>query len=388
MYPQGKGQTIYNNLYNNNNYQNKQSIQNNIARKNQISFNNNNNNNNVNNKNLSNLKYGDLEIQAFFSDGGNQNSSAKDMQLLSKLDIITNQYMAIFDNVNKMANQFSGGANNTLKLNNIKKELEEIDSYNAEEYSKFLGELYEIANKDPNILSLDYTRYKLNPKDCDEKIKETISNFKYDVVLSINQHNSQENIKRLKKYIEDKRGNSNNYNNNNDKKSYENPNNNNYYGNQNKSSMQFNYGNSIYGNQNQEKKENPQFGFGNSIYSGQNSYNKKYENPNEIGNGDIYGKESNNYRNKSIYGNNYNPNQYDQQNYNDKITVRIVHKGVTKTHEYNSNESGELLYYAALELKDDPKIYDKKGRVLFYETLKEMRIKDIFNGVEPAIDVY
>ena len=36
--------------------------------------------------------------------------------------------------------------------------------------------------------------------------------------------------------------------------------------------------------------------------------NKKYENPNAIGDGDIYGNESNNYRNKSIYGNNYNPN--------------------------------------------------------------------------------
>ena len=29
--------------------------------------------------------------------------------------------------------------------------------------------------------------------------------------------------------------------------------------------------------------------------------NKKYENLNAIGNGDIYGNESNNYRNKSIW---------------------------------------------------------------------------------------
>ena len=58
MYPQLR-KSIYNN-----NYQNNQNNQNTFSRKNQIFFNN-QNNNNSNNKNKSNLKYANLEIQAF-----------------------------------------------------------------------------------------------------------------------------------------------------------------------------------------------------------------------------------------------------------------------------------------------------------------------------------
>ena len=379
MYPQ-QGKSIYNNIYNNN-YQNNQNNQNAFIRKNQAIFNNqNNNNNNPNNKNQSNLKYADLEIQAFFNDGGNQNISAKDLQLTTKLENMTKQYMSIFDNINGMASKISGGNSNINKLNEFKKQMEEIDSYNATEYGNYLNELFDIS-KDGTILNIDYKKYKQNPKDSDEKLKKVISNFKYDVVLHANQHNSQENIKKLKNYIEDKKEVNNNSNNNN----Y----NNNNFGNESKSAVQFNYGNSIYGNKNQENKDSHQYGFGSNIYSNQNSnMNKKYENPNAIGNGDIYGNENNNYRNKSIYENNYNPNQYEPQSYNDKITVNLIYQGKNYPREYNSNESGELLYYAALEIKDDPKIYDINGNVIFYEAIKEMKIKDIFKDIEPTLKIY
>ena len=202
MFPQ-QGKSIYNNIYNNN-YQNNQNNQNAFIRKNQAIFNNqnNNNNNNPNNKNQSNLKYADLEIQAFFNDGGNQNISAKDLQLTTKLENMTKQYMSIFDNINGMASKISGGNSNINKLNEFKKQMEEIDSYNATEYGNYLNELFDIS-KDGTILNIGYDTYKLNPKDSDEKLKKFIS--EYEVVLHTNQHNIQENIKKLKNYIKDKK---------------------------------------------------------------------------------------------------------------------------------------------------------------------------------------
>ena len=60
-----------------------------------------------------------MNIQTFFNDGRMQNLSGKDLELKNKLDVLTNQYMAIFDNVNNMANKFSGGDDDMLRVGRI-----------------------------------------------------------------------------------------------------------------------------------------------------------------------------------------------------------------------------------------------------------------------------
>ena len=355
MYQQGGNYkpNIYGIQYNNN----QNNINTSYIRKNQV---------HENQKNTSNQKYGDLEIQTFFDEGKGQTISANDLNLKNDLEKITVQYMAIFDNINNMANKFSGGNEDIYKFNNIKKEFEDIDSYSGIEYGKFIGELFDIS-KDNQILNYDYDRYKRNPKECDAKLKKCISDCKYDVILSVNKHRSPEDINRIQKYVKSKT--SKNTNNNN----YESRSNNRDY-NQNKGNSEFNFGNSIYGN---NKNNNQQaFNFGNSIYSNPN--NNKYENPNEVGNDDYYGNR-----------NNYNPNQY-ESNYNQdrKIAVKLVYQNRDKKYEYKANEKGELLYYAALELKDDPKIYDKRGKNWTYDKMKDLEIGKIFENIEPTLDIY
>ena len=395
-----RGNTIYNNLGNNNQNNNNTYNQGNqassLSRKNQADFNNNNANNN--NKNLANLKYPDLDIQPHFNDGSN---TEVNLQENMELDTLMREYQKVFQDVDNMINQFSGGVDNTYKLNNIRKDLNDLDAYCAIEHAKFLTELIEIS-KDNNIYDYDYKKYKNNSKIYDDKIKKVISDNKYDVILGTNKNNSQENKDRINNYIKSKKE-QNNKNKSNEKK-YENPNSydppsNNYnnYGNQNKSSSSsgqlYNFGNSIYGNNqnnNQDKSQRyPSYGFGNSIYSNQNNSNsnKKYENPNEIGHGDIYGKD-NDYRGKNIYGINYNPNQYESQNYGGKISVRFTYQNNNTTREYNSNDKAELLYYTALEIKDEPKLYNRRGRMFVYETLKNLRVIDVFEGAEPALNIY
>lgn len=403
-----RGNTIYDQLgnKNQNNYKANQNTAYNqgnqvsgLTRKNQADFNNNKNNNNANNsnKNLANLKYPDLEIQTHFNDGSNNDANS---QSNNELDALMREYQTVFQDVDNMINQFSGGTDNTYKLNNIKKDLKDLDAYCASEHERFLSELFDIS-KDNNIYDYDYKKYKQNCKTYDDKIKKVISDNKYEVILSTNKHNSQENKERINNYIKKKKDQSNT-----NKKKYENPNSydppsNNYsnynnYGNQNKSSsssgQQFNFGNSIYGNNQNNNQDNgqryPPYAFGNNIYSNQNNSNKQYENPNEIGNGDIYGND-NNYRGRSIYGNNYNPNQYESQNYGGKISVRFTYQNNNTTVEYSSSDKADLIYYKAYEIKDgEPKIYNRKGRSFTYETLKDLRVIDVFEGAEYSLSIY
>ena len=412
-----RGNTIYDRLNNNkNNYNNNQNNaygQGNqasgLTRKNQADFNKNNNNNINNatnsNKNISNLKYPDLEIQTHFNDGSiNDVNSQSNMEL----DSLMKEYQIISQDIHNMMNQFSGGTDNTYKLNNIKNDLKELDAFSALEHAKFLSELIDIS-KDTTIYDYDYKKYKNNTKFYDDKIKKVISENKYEIILSTNKNSNSDTKERINNYIKNKKEqidrnkNMNNYN----EKKYENPNSyepprnnyNNYnnYENQNKpdssSRQQFNFGNSIYGNNqnsNQDSSQRyPQYGFGNNIYANQNSSNsnKKYEDPNRIGNGDIYGND-NNYRGRSIYGN-YNPNQYESQNYGGKISVRFTYQNTNKTQEYNPNDKADALYYFAYGIKDsEPKIYNRKGRSFTYETLKDLRIIDVFEGAEPELSIY
>lgn len=380
MYPSSGQKSIYDKL-------NPQNNQNSFQRKNQSNFNQNNNRNDNKKNTKINCKYGDLQLEAHFSDGNSNNSSQKNIQLKNNLSQLESQYNESYNKINNLANKFSGASDEMVKLINIKKTLKEINSYFAIEHAKFLNELYEIT-QDNNVVNFDYEKYIRNPKDYDDKLKKIIIDNKYDIILGVNKNNSQENIKRIKNYIKEKKI-DNNYNGKNQSKSQNNYESGNDYENQNKSSQQFNFGNSIYGDKNKSYQQTT--GLNSNIYGNQNN-NRKYENPNEIGNSDWYGNNKpNDYRINSIYGNNnYNPNQVESNNFNDnrKITVKFIYQNNEKNTEFNSNESGAILFYKALELKDDPKIYDLKGRVLTYDTLKEMRIKDVFEYEEPTLNIY
>ena len=167
------GNTIYNNLGNNNQNNNKPYNQgnqaNSLSRKNQADFNNKITNNN--NKNLANLKYPDLDLQPHFNDGSN---TEVNLQENMELDTLMKEYQKVSQDVDNMINQFSGGADNTYKLNNIRKDLNDLDAYCAIEHAKFLTELIEIS-KDNNIYDYDYKKYKNNSKIYDDKIKKVIS---------------------------------------------------------------------------------------------------------------------------------------------------------------------------------------------------------------------
>ena len=196
-----------------------------------------NHSNNVLNQNK---KYADLEVRAFFRDDNSNTLSAKDSKIQNDLNSLTNQYLNIFDNINKLNNYKPKGVNADFpKLNEIKKELEQVDSFNGNEYSNFIGQLYEVS-KDDKVLNLGYDTYKKNPRNGDEEIKKIISDFKYDIVLYTNKDNTKANYKKLNNYInkknndKKKQDNNNNYNNNNNN-NYNNNNDINYNDNENNS---------------------------------------------------------------------------------------------------------------------------------------------------------
>jgi len=147
--------------------------------------------------NKSNQKYPDLKIQTFFSDSNNCNNNSqynKENELRNNLENITNQYCVIFDNVNRILKEFSGGNDDLSILENIKPKLKSLDEFNVSEYEKFIAELYEISNE-TNVLDYDLSKYKENPAEIDKKFKEIISKYKYEVIMGVNKNNSEENKK-------------------------------------------------------------------------------------------------------------------------------------------------------------------------------------------------
>ena len=151
----------------------------------------------------------------------------------SDLEIRTN-FRSIFNTINDLSKNSSYRNDDNYQLNKIKTEFEKLESFNGNEYSDFIGQLYEVS-KDDKVLNLGYDAYKKDPKNGDEELKKIISDFKYDIVLYKNQDNTKENVQKLKDYIKKKTQkneiniNKNNMNNGfNNGKSY---NNNNYNGN-------------------------------------------------------------------------------------------------------------------------------------------------------------
>ena len=132
-------------------------------------------------------------------------------------------------------------------------------------------------------------------------------------------------------------------------------------------------GNNYYGNYNNNG------GDYRNNYRNNNYRNDNYDQYNQR-NGDNYG---NNYRS------NYRNNNYNYNNYSPgKISVKFVANGRESYHDFNPEDSGELIYWCATEKKNDPKIYNKNGRFLSQDNLREMRVKDVFAECEPVLNIY
>ena len=59
--------------------------------------------------------------------------------LKGELDIITNQYMSTFNNINELARKFSQGNDNMFRVSMIQKDIEQLEFENGNEYANFIG---------------------------------------------------------------------------------------------------------------------------------------------------------------------------------------------------------------------------------------------------------
>ena len=348
----------YNNNYNNNNYQRPNNYPN-FQNKNPIPNQNQNPNpnkyNNMNNRPImppNNKKYADLEIRPFFRNDNNPSLSAKDLQMKQELDTITKQYMTIFNNINNLSNNSSDDNYNiSNKLSKIKNELKQVDNFNGNKYSIFIGQLYEVS-KDDKVLNLDYDSFKKNNREIDDQIKNVISDFKYDIVLFTNKNNTTpQTYGKLNDYIKKKKQNNNNNTINNP--SNQNNSNSNYYPSEN-------------------LIDNDDDGGFNLLKTEVTQTNQKFEDPNDISD----------YNNLNSYFNNQNKNN------SEPISVKFIIDGNEAFHEVKSNDSGEVLYLLAMQSKDDPKIYTIDGRNLTYDVLIRSKIGEIFGDFEPVLNIY
>ena len=348
----------YNNNYNNNNYQrsnNYPHFQNKNPIPNQNPNPNPNKYNNMNNRPImppNNKKYADLEIRPFFRNDNNPGLSAKDLQMKQELDTITKQYMTIFNNINNLSKNSSKDNDNiSNKLSKIKNELKQVDNFNGNKYSIFIGQLYEVS-KDDKVLNLDYDSFKKNNREIDDQIKNVISDFKYDIVLYTNKNNiTPQTYGKLNDYIKKKKQNNNNNTINNP--SNQNNSNSNYYPSEN-------------------LIDNDDDGGFNLLKTEVTQTNQKFEDPNDISD----------YNNLNSYFNNQNKNN------SEPISVKFIIDGNEAFHEVKSNDSGEVLYLLAMQSKDDPKIYTIDGRNLTYDVLIRSKIGEIFGDFEPVLNIY
>ena len=347
------GQNLYQNRNNNSGNLNQNNINPNVNNNN-FNYNNINNpyppihssnsqniNRNYNNniENFQKKKYDDIEIETFFYDGNNALSS-KDMELKENLEVLTKQYNTTINNI-KNNGKSSGEYFDNYQFNKIKSELKDLDSFFGVEYGKFIAQLFDITKED-SCLNEDYEKYKQRPDKTDQLFKDIIGKHKYDIVLEVNKNcNSQENINKIKNYIDSKTGKSssnNNYSNNND-------------------------------------KDQDSFSLLNNKDSMRNNNNNSYNNNN------------NNYVDINFHEPEEN---YWKSIKNPKVHIKYNYKGNIKYKDVEENESAETLYYLAFDIKDtgEPKLKDKTGKELSLEYLESKKVKDVVSGIDPEIIIY
>lgn len=339
-----------------------------------------------NSLNYDNKKYSDLNIKTYFSIDGKPSLSSEDIELNKELEAITNQYLTIFDNINILSrsdiNNKNQSKDDMIKIMNIKKDLDQVRTHDGNEYSNFIGQLYEVSKKD-EVLNLGYDMYKKDKKNGDEKIKEIIDEFKYEIVLFTNKDNTTREIyDKLNDYIYKKKE---------GKKPVDNYKKSNSNGNNEPAPI---------------KNNNNDFNLFNDI----NEDNDNNENNNKgypHFNIDLFKNNNNNDANNGNNNNNYNDNDYtiEKNQFEDpnliddimykkkdydivkKLNVKFLIDGNETCHVFQDNESGECLLLYAMQEADDPKLFTQEGQELTFENLSKLKIKDIFENSEPIIIV-
>jgi hypothetical protein len=286
--------------------------------------------------------------------------------------------MSIFNTINDLSKNSSYRNDDNYQLNKIKTEFEKLESFNGNEYSDFIGQLYEVS-KDDKVLNLGYDAYKKDPKNGDEELKKIISDFKYDIVLYKNQDNTKENVQKLKDYIKKKTQkneiniNKNNMNNGfNNGKSY---NNNNYNGNND------NDNDNGFSLLNDNDNDN-----GNSNYN-QNNYNY-YNNNNNPSYNSIYNQNKPKYEDPNEINDYSNYNNYENEKKSEPIKVKFMLDGKEIFHEVKSDDSGEVLQLFAMQESDNPRLYTLSGKYLTYKELSSIKVGDLFKDSEPTLNIY
>ena len=164
------------------------------------------------NGNTSLKKYEDFEIETYFNNENNTGLSAKDMQLKEELNVITNQYMSAFNNINEIANKFNRGDENIIKTNFIKNSLDQLNYQNSNEYGRFLNQLYDATNN-TDVTSITYDNYKKDSKNADMRLLRIINDNKYDIFLYLNKNANQVTYNRLKALVDEQKRRNQSYNN-------------------------------------------------------------------------------------------------------------------------------------------------------------------------------
>ena len=223
------------------------------------------------NGNISAKKYDDFKIDTYFNNENNTGLSAKDMQLKEELNVITNQYMSAFNNINEIANKFNRGDEIIVKTEFIKNSLDQLNLENSNEYGNFLNRLYEVTN-DTDVTGITYDNYKKDIRNSDMRLLKIINDKKYDILLYLNKNANQVTYNKLKVLVEEQKRKNQNY---------------------------YNYNRS----DTQDYGAPPAQGGNNYIYSKS---------------GDIYYNNNSNNNSNNNYNNNYNNNggNYSNNNYN------------------------------------------------------------------------
>ena len=330
-----------------------------------------------------NQKYPDLKLKTYFSKNGEPVLNSADIELNKGLETITNQYMTIFDNINILSKNNNNKNNNQdqiNKLNNIKKEINQVDYHNGNEYSNFIGQLYEVSKKD-EVLNLGYDMYKQDKIKGDENFKKIIDQYKYEIVLLINKDNTtRQNYDKLNDYILRKKAElepKNNILNNNPAPHRKN------------TDDDFN----LFNDNDDDDKNNkyPMFNNNNNQFRPNNNNNVANNTNRGYYNNDINSDEedNNNYIDEKPKFNIFeDPNKIDDINIPaKKLNVKFLIDGNEACHVFNSEDTGEGLLLYAMQEVDDPKLYTQDGKELNFENLSKIKIKDLFGNSEPYLIV-
>lgn len=307
----------------------------------------------------STLTISDFGIETFFGDG-KETVSAKDKELQKTLEMITQEYMKSFDNINKLSNQKSGTSKELSRFATIKKEFKDLDDLTMKEHGNFINELSNITNNSA-IKNCTYKNYVKEPTKYDKQIKKLIDYYKYDIILDINKNNSSEKVAKLTGYVNKLKETT-----------------------KKKKKFTFDDDDKDEEEEEEEEKEEVKEEDEDSYEEKPKPKKKKKKVVKEIEEdepapiSEVVKKPEKKPEKKPKEKKDEND---DEKKY--KVFFKFTDKMMKK--EFLGKDSGEELYMFALDQKDEPEITDVEGRSYTYEELKDLTVKEIFDGIDTKL---